>query len=323
MASGHTRLLTPADLYVYEYAWSPDSKTIAAIAAHGSGDNNWYIAQLYTVAVASGEMKSILKTSMQIAVPCWSPDGKAIAFIGGLMSDEGVIGGDIFTIAATGGAGTIFEYRVAAIMFSRLLRGAHIPVGIRLPLARVGLQQRINQLLREGAQRFFETPVPVWTWSLTEGMKCSDGPPAPQATEVGLPQLEALANSLEQSIPSTQFLPHMNLFWDGGEQANFSGHYLAAEALRYAQATTDAERLFEKVSKGHIGATSCLTYYEVEEALFRLLAQSAKGISRADTFLIPAARSITTQVQILVEIFHLSVLDLTSTTVRIQLQQLD
>src|SRR5438445_618086 len=55
----HAGPLTPADVYVYEYAWSPDSKTIAAIAAHGSGDNNWYIAQLYTLAVASGEMKSI------------------------------------------------------------------------------------------------------------------------------------------------------------------------------------------------------------------------------------------------------------------------
>jgi dipeptidyl aminopeptidase/acylaminoacyl peptidase len=101
--NGQTRTLTPSDLYVYEYAWSPDSSSIAAIAAHGSGDNNWYLAQLYTLAVASGQMKSILKTSMQIAVPCWSPDGREIAFIGGLMSDEGVIGGDIFTIPSSGG----------------------------------------------------------------------------------------------------------------------------------------------------------------------------------------------------------------------------
>ena len=35
---------------------------------------------------------------MQIAVPRWSPDGQTIAFIGGLMSDEGVTGGDIFTV---------------------------------------------------------------------------------------------------------------------------------------------------------------------------------------------------------------------------------
>ncbi|HYP05144.1 MAG TPA: PIN domain-containing protein [Bryobacteraceae bacterium] len=85
----------------------------------------------------------------------------------------------------------------------------------------------------------------------------------------------------------------------------------------------DAERLFEKVQRSHIGATSCLTYYEVEEALYRLLAQSAKGISRADTLLIPAARSITTQVQIVVDLFNISVLDLTSDTVRLQLQQLE
>jgi predicted nucleic acid-binding protein len=86
---------------------------------------------------------------------------------------------------------------------------------------------------------------------------------------------------------------------------------------------SDAERLFGTVSRSHIGATSCLTYYEVEEALYRLLAQSAKGISRADMLLIPAARSITTQVQIVVELFNISVLDLTSGTVRLQLQQLD
>lgn len=90
-----------------------------------------------------------------------------------------------------------------------------------------------------------------------------------------------------------------------------------------ANVAVDAERLFERVSRAHTGATSCLTYYEVEEALYRLLAQSSKGVSNAGTLLIPAARSITTQVQMVIELFNISVLDLTSGTVRLQLQQLD
>ncbi|MEC3915961.1 hypothetical protein [Nocardia sp. CDC160] len=43
---------------------------------------------------------------------------------------------------ATGGAGFVFEYHVATLLFSKLLRGAHVPVGIDLPLSRVALQQR-------------------------------------------------------------------------------------------------------------------------------------------------------------------------------------
>lgn len=90
-----------------------------------------------------------------------------------------------------------------------------------------------------------------------------------------------------------------------------------------ADIAADAERLFERVSKSHAGATSCLTYYEVEEALYRMLAQSAGGISRAEMLLIPVARSITTQVQIVVELFGISVLDLTSATVRLQLREIE
>jgi predicted nucleic acid-binding protein len=90
-----------------------------------------------------------------------------------------------------------------------------------------------------------------------------------------------------------------------------------------AAIAADAEQLFEAVRRTHIGATSCLTYYEVEEALYRLLAQSAKGVSRADTLLIPAARSITTQVQIVIDLFNISVLDLTAGTIRLQLQNLE
>ena len=103
LASQSVRQLSPPDLYVYEYDWSPDGKTFAATAARGSGDNNWFVAQLYTVDASTGEMKSILKPSMQIAEPRFSPDGRQIAFIGGLMSDEGNTGGDIYLIPAAGG----------------------------------------------------------------------------------------------------------------------------------------------------------------------------------------------------------------------------
>ena len=48
-------------------------------------------------------MKQIYKSAQQIANPRWSLDGKQIAFIGGLMSDEGSVGGNVFTLPSTGG----------------------------------------------------------------------------------------------------------------------------------------------------------------------------------------------------------------------------
>jgi dipeptidyl aminopeptidase/acylaminoacyl peptidase len=103
-AGGDPRQVSPSDMYVYEYDWSPDNRTFALIAAHGEGDANWYVAQLYTLPVVGGEMKSIYKPPLQIGVPRWSPDGKNIAVIGGIMSDEGLNGGDIFVVPAAGGA---------------------------------------------------------------------------------------------------------------------------------------------------------------------------------------------------------------------------
>lgn len=44
---------------------------------------------------------------------------------------------------ASGGAGTIFEYRVAAVILGHLLCGSH-PPGLQVPVVRVGLQQRIR-----------------------------------------------------------------------------------------------------------------------------------------------------------------------------------
>ena len=104
--TGAVRPLSPKDMYVYEYDWSPDGGSMAATAAPGDGDANWWIARLYTISVATGSMQSIYKppANRQLAMPRWSPDGKSIVFIGGLMSDEGSTGGDVFLIRAEGGA---------------------------------------------------------------------------------------------------------------------------------------------------------------------------------------------------------------------------
>jgi dipeptidyl aminopeptidase/acylaminoacyl peptidase len=102
--SGGLRCLSPADTYVYEYDWSPEGARLVYTAAKGNGDNNWWIAQLYSIAAATGDVKSLYKPATQIAVPRWSKDGKQIAFIGGLMSDFGSTGGDIYAVPAEGGA---------------------------------------------------------------------------------------------------------------------------------------------------------------------------------------------------------------------------
>jgi dipeptidyl aminopeptidase/acylaminoacyl peptidase len=103
--------VTPANLHVYEFDWSPDSKHLAFIAANPPGENNWWVAQLYTEDLATAKPQSILDTTkvsgplhgLQIALPRWSPNGKQIAFIGGLMSDQGATGGDLYLIPSIGG----------------------------------------------------------------------------------------------------------------------------------------------------------------------------------------------------------------------------
>jgi len=102
ITNGQLREVSPPDLHIYDYDWSPDDKMFAATAAPGPGDNNWWIAQIYTIDTAKGNATAIYKPWFQIAVPRWSPDGKSIAFIQGLMSDEGFHGGDLFTMTVDG-----------------------------------------------------------------------------------------------------------------------------------------------------------------------------------------------------------------------------
>jgi dipeptidyl aminopeptidase/acylaminoacyl peptidase len=104
LATNKLTQVSPADVYVYEYDWLPDSSGWIATTARGSGDNNWWIARLYAIDVRTGDMREIYKPKWQIAEPHVSPDGKAVALIEGLMSDEGLTGGDVMLVPVSGGA---------------------------------------------------------------------------------------------------------------------------------------------------------------------------------------------------------------------------
>ncbi len=99
--------ITPPDLFVYEFAWRPGQAGFIGTAAHGDGDNNWWIAKLYAF---DGQGSRVIfdppDARHQIADPTVSPDGRTAAFISGIMSDFGSTGGDIYALPLAGGVAT-------------------------------------------------------------------------------------------------------------------------------------------------------------------------------------------------------------------------
>lgn len=102
-AGGNYRLVSPGDTFVYEYDWTPDGKGFVVTSARGNGDDNWWVATLGHVDAASGRLRVIAAPKMQMNMPHVSPDGRTVAFIGGLMSDFGSVGGDVYTVPLVGG----------------------------------------------------------------------------------------------------------------------------------------------------------------------------------------------------------------------------
>ena len=101
--AGSLRFASPANLYVYEYDWLPKGGGFVGTAAAGDGDNNWWIAKL--CAFDRGTARVIYAPTsprQQLASPRVSPDGASVAFIGGIMSDFGSTGGDVFVVPVRG-----------------------------------------------------------------------------------------------------------------------------------------------------------------------------------------------------------------------------
>jgi dipeptidyl aminopeptidase/acylaminoacyl peptidase len=98
------RALTSNTTHIFEYALSPDGTTLAVLAgSHPNPMEGWYAAQLYTVSTTTQEMQQVCTLQQQAGSLAWSPDGERIAFVSGVMSDEGNISGDVFTVPASGG----------------------------------------------------------------------------------------------------------------------------------------------------------------------------------------------------------------------------
>jgi dipeptidyl aminopeptidase/acylaminoacyl peptidase len=103
-SGGEIKLVSPSDTFIYEYDWTPDGNGFVVTSAKGNGDNNWWVATLGHVDAATGALRILAAPKMQMNMPRMSKDGKTVAFIGGLMSDFGSVGGDVFLVPAVGGA---------------------------------------------------------------------------------------------------------------------------------------------------------------------------------------------------------------------------
>jgi dipeptidyl aminopeptidase/acylaminoacyl peptidase len=136
------RAVSPADRYVYEYDWLPNGTGFVATSARGNGDNNWWVASLDRIDLASGAVTPIAAPATQLNFPRVSPDGRTVAFIGGLMSDFGAVGGDIYTVPVTGGSPTDitpgYHGSFTSIVWDRNGLAASAVVGDRMAILPIG-----------------------------------------------------------------------------------------------------------------------------------------------------------------------------------------
>ena len=126
---GELKFVSPNGTFVYEYDWLPDESGFVATAAQGNGDNNWWVAKLESFAL-DGTTRVIAAPDMQMNYPRVSPDGHKVAFIGGLMSDFGSVGGDVYIVDSAGGAPADITPRFKGTFTWLAWRGKELVTGL-------------------------------------------------------------------------------------------------------------------------------------------------------------------------------------------------
>ncbi|HKV86180.1 MAG TPA: S9 family peptidase [Ktedonobacterales bacterium] len=95
--------VTPANVTIWRYAWSPDSRSFAVYFSTGPNETDWYRGQLGMLPASGGAIRQIAELSRQAAALAWSHDGRRLAYVLGEWSDRPLVGGDIYEVAIDGG----------------------------------------------------------------------------------------------------------------------------------------------------------------------------------------------------------------------------
>ena len=83
VAGADARALTPDTLFVRDFVWAPDARTLALqITAAGDADADLMYRRLYTVNADGSAFRLLTPTEGKLGPMAWSPDGRQLAYLG-------------------------------------------------------------------------------------------------------------------------------------------------------------------------------------------------------------------------------------------------
>jgi len=135
----------------------PDGRGFVGTAAKGDGDANWWIAELDAFDIGGGSRR-IASFELQMSVPRVAPDGRTVRFIGGLMSDFGAVGGEIYEVPLAGGTPVSLTPGFRGSFTSLTWRGS------RFLATAIVVDHATLLALRDDAGH---TPQPLWSAPVT------------------------------------------------------------------------------------------------------------------------------------------------------------
>jgi dipeptidyl aminopeptidase/acylaminoacyl peptidase len=270
---GAIEQISPESLHVYEYSWSPDGQRFAYTAAPPPGDNNWWISKLYTQETRTGIAPVVVVDpaavsgslhGLQMAVPRFSPDGSHIAFIGGLMSDQGATGGDIYSVAADANATP-----------TNLTTGTHVtPVWLRWTGANQLLVSQISNGQSQVASyavsataaklthTYFNLPASITSGDLAMSLSLShDGKQLAfvQSDYAHAPEVHAGALSDQAPQAVTAFNAGLKPSWGKAESVEWNNEGFHVQGWLLYPADYDPSKSYPMIVTVHGGPSSAVT----------------------------------------------------------------